>query len=49
MTSIAEQLSAAFSMDAGEVEMEILTLQNKFTSKSTRAHQTFGPLWTQKS
>ncbi len=34
MTCIAEQLSAAFNLDAGEVEMEILTLQSNIQLKA---------------
>lgn len=45
----AEQLSAMFDLDAGQVEIEIITLQKMTsTSKPIRLHQTFGALLTQK-
>ena len=42
MRCIAEQLSAAFNLDAGEVEMEILTLQSDIHLK---AHQGSSNFW----
>ncbi|XP_063730588.1 general transcription factor II-I repeat domain-containing protein 2A-like [Eleginops maclovinus] len=41
-TSIAEQLSAMFSLDAGQVEIEIVTLQNDIRLK---AHQAAANFW----
>lgn len=41
-TSTAEQLSAMFSLDAGQVEMEIVTLQNDIHLK---AHQAAANFW----
>ncbi|KAI4812243.1 hypothetical protein KUCAC02_023645, partial [Chaenocephalus aceratus] len=49
LTCIAEQLSATFNMDAGQVEIEILTCKMTSTSKPIRMQQTVGALWTQKS
>lgn len=42
MTSTAEQLSALFNLDAGQVEIEILTLQNDLHLK---AHQSAPNFW----
>ena len=49
MTCIAEQRTAMFNLDAGQVEIEIVTLQNDLHLKHISLHQTFGALWTQKS
>ena len=50
MTCTAEQLSAyLFNLDAGQVEIEILMLQNDLHLKPISLHQTFGALWTEKS
>lgn len=49
MTCIAEQLRAPFSLDVGEVEMEILSLQSDLHLKAIRAHQTLGALCIKKS
>ncbi|KAF3846971.1 hypothetical protein F7725_004049, partial [Dissostichus mawsoni] len=42
LTCIAEQLSATFNVDAGQVEIEILTLQNDLHLK---AHQDAPNFW----
>ena len=42
MTCTAEQLSALFNLDAGQVEIEILTLQNDLHLK---AHQSASNFW----
>ncbi|KAF3833235.1 hypothetical protein F7725_026900 [Dissostichus mawsoni] len=38
LTCIAEQLSATFNVDAGQVEIEILTLQNDLHLKAHQKH-----------
>ncbi|QQP40935.1 Hypothetical protein FKW44_015150 [Caligus rogercresseyi] len=43
-TCIAEQLSEMLSLDAGQVEMEILTLQNDIHLKAIRLQKTSGAL-----
>lgn len=45
MTCIAEQLSATFSLGAGEGEMEIVTLQSVTISIHLKAHQGSPNVW----
>ncbi|KAK0154028.1 hypothetical protein N1851_003892 [Merluccius polli] len=48
ITCISEQLGETFNLNAGELEMEILTLQNDITLKPP-GFLTFGVLWTQRN